>query len=55
MRQRTLLTQVLAVNTAGMLVRRSVLESLGGLDEDLPIFGNDIDFGWRAAAAVLRF
>ncbi len=40
---------VLAVNTAGMLVRRDVLEQLGGLDEALPIFGNDIDFGWRAA------
>ncbi len=46
--------EVLAVNTAGMLVRRQVLESLGGLDEDLPIFGNDIDFGWRAALAGHR-
>ena len=46
--------EVLAVNTAGMLVRRSVLESLGGLDEELPIFGNDIDFGWRAASAGHR-
>lgn len=45
---------VLAVNTAGMLVRRSVLESLGGFDEQMPIFGNDIDFGWRAAAAGHR-
>ena len=43
--------QVLAVNTAGMLVRRSVLTSLGGFDPQLPIFGNDLDFGWRAAAA----
>jgi len=42
--------EVLAVNTAGMLVRRSVLEELGGFDDNLPIFGNDIDFGWRAAA-----
>ena len=42
---------VLAVNTAGMLVRRTVLEELGGFDEQLPVFGNDIDFGWRAAAA----
>ena len=42
------LRDVLAVNTAGMLVRRSVLESLG-FDERLPLFGNDIDFGWRAA------
>jgi GT2 family glycosyltransferase len=45
---------VLAVNTAGMLVRRSVLEELGGFDPQLPIFGNDIDFGWRAAAAGHR-
>ncbi len=43
--------EVLAVNTAGMLVRRNVLEELGGLDTELPIFGNDIDFGWRAALA----
>ena len=41
---------VLAVNTAGMLVRRQVLEELGGFDDNLPIFGNDIDFGWRAAS-----
>ena len=45
---------VLAVNTAGMLVRRSALERLGGLDPQLPIFGNDIDLGWRAARAGLR-
>ena len=43
--------RVLAVNTAGMLVRRDVLQQLGGFSEHLPIFGNDIDFGWRAAAA----
>ena len=42
---------VLAVNTAGMLVRRRVLEELGGFDRQLPIFGNDVDFGWRAAVA----
>ncbi len=42
---------VLAVNTAGMLVRRSVLEELGGFDRQLAVFGNDIDFGWRAATA----
>ncbi len=45
---------VLAVNTAGMLVRRRLLTELGGFDEQLPIFGNDIDFGWRAAAAGHR-
>ncbi len=43
--------EVLAVNTAGMLVRREVLAQLGGFDEQMPIFGNDIDFGWRASAA----
>ena len=43
--------EVLAVNTAGMLVRRAVLEELGGFDPALPIFGNDLDLGWRAAAA----
>ena len=46
--------QVLAVNTAGMLVRRAVLDELGGFDEQLAVFGNDIDFGWRAAAAGHR-
>ncbi|MEX0429769.1 glycosyltransferase [Nocardioides sp. DS6] len=43
--------QVLAVNTAGMLVRRRLLRDLDGLDKALPMFGNDIDFGWRAANA----
>ncbi|WGL51511.1 glycosyltransferase family 2 protein [Nocardioides sp. BP30] len=42
---------VLAVNTAGMLVRRTALLELDGFDPQLPIFGNDIDFGWRAASA----
>ncbi|UDY22747.1 glycosyltransferase family 2 protein [Nocardioides sp. Kera G14] len=45
--------RVLAVNTAGMLIRRSALARLGGLDPALPIFGNDIDLGWRAARAGL--
>ncbi len=43
--------EVLAVNTAGMLVRRSTLEELGGFDPQLPMFANDLDLGWRAAAA----
>src|SRR4051794_13141316 len=42
--------RVLAVNTAGMLVRRAVLDELGGFDDQLAVFGNDIDFGWRAGA-----
>lgn len=45
---------VLAVNTAGMLVRREVLEELGGFDDRLPVFGSDVDFGWRAARAGHR-
>ncbi len=45
---------VLAVNTAGMLVRRRVFERLGGFDDNLPIFGNDLDFGWRGASAGVR-
>jgi len=43
--------EVLAVNSAGMLARREALTALGGFDAALPIFGNDIDLGWRAAAA----
>ena len=39
---------VLAVNTAGMLVRREVLEEVG-FEDRLPVMGNDLDFGWRAA------
>lgn len=42
--------RVLAVNTAGMLVRRAVLETVG-LDRHLPVFGTDLDFGWRVARA----
>ena len=45
---------VLAVNTAGMLVRRTVLDALDGFDAELPMFGNDLDFGWRAASAGYR-
>ncbi|HJR37528.1 MAG TPA: glycosyltransferase family 2 protein, partial [Nocardioidaceae bacterium] len=45
---------VLAVNTAGMLVRRDVFDQLGGFDPRLPLFGNDLDFGWRAARAGHR-
>lgn len=44
---------VLAVNSAGMLVRRSVLEQLG-FDHRLPVFHADLDFGWRAARAGHR-
>lgn len=42
---------VLAVGTAGMLVRRSTWEHLGGLAPELSLYGDDVDFGWRATAA----
>jgi GT2 family glycosyltransferase len=42
---------VLAVSTAGMLIRRDVWDQLGGFDPQLPLFRDDIDFCWRACAA----
>ena len=42
---------VLAVSTAGALIRRDVFEELGGLDPNLTLFRDDVDFGWRARAA----
>lgn len=45
---------VLAVGTAGMLVRRDVWDALGGLEPRLPLLRDDIDFGWRANAAGYR-
>ena len=45
---------VLAVSSAGMLVRRDVWEHLGGFDPALPMFFDDIDFGWRVARAGHR-
>ena len=43
--------QVLAVGTAGALVRRSTWSALGGLAPQLPLFGDDLDLGWRVARA----
>ncbi|TDD17410.1 glycosyltransferase family 2 protein [Kribbella turkmenica] len=45
------LRNVLAVSSAGMLVRRDVWEALHGFDPRLPMFRDDIDFGWRASRA----
>jgi GT2 family glycosyltransferase len=42
---------VLAVSSAGMLVRRDVWNQLGGFDANLPLFRDDVDFCWRAHAA----
>lgn len=39
---------VLAVSTAGMLVRRDVFDDLRGFDPYLPLFRDDIDLCWRA-------
>jgi GT2 family glycosyltransferase len=41
----------LAVSTAGALIRRDVFEELDGLDPNLTLFRDDVDFGWRARAA----
>jgi len=35
------------VNTAGMLVRRDVLLRVGGFDERMPAFRDDLDLCWR--------
>lgn len=42
---------VLAVSSAGMLVRRDVWDKLGGFDPELRMFRDDIDFCWRVNAA----
>jgi len=43
--------QVLAVSTAAMLVRRDVFAEVGGLDPNLALFRDDVDFGWRVRVA----
>ena len=45
---------VLAVGSAGMLVRRDVWEQLGGFDTRLRLFRDDLDFCWRVQAAGYR-
>jgi GT2 family glycosyltransferase len=45
---------VLAVGSAGMLVRRDAWEQLGGFDTRLRLFRDDVDFCWRAHAAGYR-
>ena len=44
-------TPVLAVSTAGALIRRDLFEEIGGFDENLPLFRDDVDFGMRAHMA----
>jgi GT2 family glycosyltransferase len=38
---------VFFVNTAGMLVRRAALLNVGGFDERMPAFRDDLDLCWR--------
>ena len=45
---------VMAVCSAGMLVRRDVWEQEGGFDPGMALFGEDIDFCWRVHAAGFR-
>lgn len=45
---------VLAVGTAGALVRRELWDRLGGLEPALPVFRDDLDLGWRANSAGAR-
>ncbi len=45
---------VLAVSTAGMLVRRDVFDQLGGFDRHLPLMRDDVDLCWRAHSAGHR-
>jgi GT2 family glycosyltransferase len=45
---------VLAVGSAGMLVRQDAWTSLEGFDPALELFRDDVDFGWRAHVAGYR-
>jgi GT2 family glycosyltransferase len=49
--QRDDVDEVLAVGTAGALVRRDVWDRLGGLDPAWQTYAGDVDFGWRINAA----
>jgi GT2 family glycosyltransferase len=44
-------TEVLAVPSAGLLVRRKLWERLGGFDAEIALLREDIDFGWRVNRA----
>lgn len=45
---------VLAVGSAGMLVRRDVWNRLGGFDPSMQLFRDDLDFCWRVITAGYR-
>ncbi|MEU6645730.1 glycosyltransferase family 2 protein [Saccharomonospora sp. NPDC046836] len=44
-------TEVLAVPSAGALIRSDTWAELGGFDPQIPLLREDIDFGWRVNAA----
>ncbi|WP_458116692.1 glycosyltransferase family 2 protein [Arthrobacter sp. D2-10] len=47
-------SDMFAVNSAGMLIRRDVWDELGGFDSALPGTGDDVDFCWRNRLAGHR-
>ncbi len=47
-------SDVFAVNSSGMLVRRDIWEKLGGFDPAIPGTGDDVDFCWRNRLAGHR-
>ncbi|MFP5315058.1 MAG: glycosyltransferase family 2 protein [Actinomycetes bacterium] len=47
-------SDMFAVNSAGMLIRRDVWDKLGGFDPALPGTGDDVDFCWRNRLAGHR-
>nr|WP_273544728.1 glycosyltransferase [Arthrobacter jiangjiafuii] len=47
-------SDIFAVNSAGMMVRRDVWDALGGFDPALPGTGDDIDLCWRNRLAGHR-
>jgi GT2 family glycosyltransferase len=44
-------TEVLAVPSAGALIRRDVWDEVGGYDPALPLLRDDVDLGWRVNRA----
>lgn len=49
--QRDAVREVLAVGTAGALLRRDAYDQVGGLDPVLALFRDDLDLGWKLHAA----
>lgn len=47
-------TDVLGVDTCGLLIRRDTFIELGGFAPELPVFTDGIDLGWRAVEAGHR-